>query len=103
MNLVINYCDSIKKTNTSNCISGVEAEGDKLSNTGTKHLSYREVVRTGSGQEKAISTHPPQECVVLVPYQDRPFFYTRSHLSALQNCALLFSTNFQFIFIFKNA
>ena len=37
----------------------------------------------------------------LVPPQDGPFFYTRSHLSALQNCALLFSTNFQFIFIFK--
>ena len=37
----------------------------------------------------------------LVPAQDGPFFYTRSHLSALQNCALLFSTNFQIIFIFK--
>ena len=39
----------------------------------------------------------------LVPAQDIHFFYTCSHLSALQNCALLFSTNFQFIFIFKNA
>ena len=39
--------------------------------------------------------------VRLVPAQDGPFFYTRSHLSALQNCALLSSTNFQFIFIFK--
>ena len=39
----------------------------------------------------------------LVPAQDRPFFYTRSHLSALQNCALLFSTDFQFIFIFKKS
>ena len=39
----------------------------------------------------------------LVPAQDGPFFYTRSHLSELQNCALLFSTNFQFIFILKNA
>ena len=37
----------------------------------------------------------------LVPAQDVHFFYTRSHFSALQNCALLFSTNFQFIFIFK--
>ena len=37
----------------------------------------------------------------LVPAQDEPFYYTRSHLSALQNCALLFLTNFQFIFIFK--
>ena len=41
--------------------------------------------------------------VGLVPAQDEPFFFTRSHLSALQNCALLFSTNFHFIFIFKNA
>ena len=30
----------------------------------------------------------------LFPAQDVHFFYTRSHLSALQNCALLFSTNF---------
>ena len=30
----------------------------------------------------------------LVPSQDGLFFYTRSHLSALQNCALLLSTNF---------
>ena len=30
----------------------------------------------------------------LVPAQDVHFFYTLSHLSALQNCALLFSTNF---------
>ena len=37
----------------------------------------------------------------LVPAQDVNFFYTRSHLSALQNCALIFSTNFQFIFTFK--
>ena len=37
----------------------------------------------------------------LVPGQDVHFFYTRSHFSALQNCAVLFSTNFQFIFIFK--
>ena len=37
----------------------------------------------------------------LVPAQDVHFFYTRFHFSALQNCALLFSTKFQFIFIFK--
>ena len=37
----------------------------------------------------------------LVPAQDVHFFYTRSHLSVLQNCAVLFSTNFQIIFIFK--
>ena len=39
----------------------------------------------------------------LVPAQDGPFFYTCSHLIAFQNCALLFSTNFQFIFILKNS
>ena len=39
----------------------------------------------------------------LVRAQDVHFFYTRSHLSALQNCTLLFSISFQFIFIFKNA
>ena len=32
--------------------------------------------------------------VRLVPAQDVHFFYTRSHLSALQNCAFIFSTNF---------
>ena len=37
----------------------------------------------------------------LVPAQDVHFLYARSHLSALQNCSLLFSTNFQFILIFK--
>ena len=37
----------------------------------------------------------------LVPAQHINFFYTCFHLSALQKCSLLFSTNFQFIFIFK--
>ena len=37
----------------------------------------------------------------LVPAQEVHFFYTRSHLSALQNCAILLSTNFQFIFLLK--
>ena len=37
----------------------------------------------------------------LVPAQDVHFFYTRSHLSALQNCEVLFSTNFQIIYIFN--
>ena len=37
----------------------------------------------------------------LVPAKEVHFFYTRSHLSALQNCAWFFSTNFQFIFTFK--
>ena len=40
---------------------------------------------------------------VFVPAQDGRNFYTRSHLSALHNCALLFSTNYQCIFIFKNS
>ena len=39
----------------------------------------------------------------LVPAQDVNFFYMRSNLNALQNCALNFSTNFQFIFTFKDA
>ena len=30
-----------------------------------------------------------------------PLFYMRSHLSALQNCELISSSNFQFIFTFK--
>ena len=30
-----------------------------------------------------------------------PLFYTRSHLIALQNCALIFSTSFYFIFTLK--
>ena len=30
------------------------------------------------------------------PAQDIHFFYTRSHLSALQSCALILSTNVQF-------
>ena len=34
----------------------------------------------------------------LVPSQDGPFFYTCFHLSALQNCALIFQPNFQLIF-----
>ena len=40
-------------------------------------------------------------CCRLVPIQDVHFFYTRSHFSALQNCALLFSIYSQVIFIFK--
>ena len=37
----------------------------------------------------------------LVRDQDVHFFYTRFHLSALQSCANIFSTNFQFTFTFK--
>ena len=41
-------------------------------------------------------------CVMgLLQHKTFNFLYTRSHFSALQNCALIFSTNFQFIFIFK--
>ena len=38
-------------------------EGEKISNTGTKNLSYSEVVRMGSGQKKVISTPQPYEGV----------------------------------------
>ena len=41
-----------------------------------------------------------QSWIRLVPAQDVHFFYTRSHLNALQNCELLFSINFQLVFIF---
>ena len=37
----------------------------------------------------------------LVPAQDVHYFYMRSHFSALQNCAVLFSNNFQIIFLLK--
>ena len=37
----------------------------------------------------------------LGPSQDVTFLYTGSHLSELQSCALIFSTNFYFIFVFK--
>ena len=37
----------------------------------------------------------------LGPSQDVHFFYTRSHLSALQSYGLIFSTNFHLIFILK--
>ena len=37
----------------------------------------------------------------LGPNQDVHFFYTLSHLSALQRCALILSANFHFIFKFK--
>ena len=33
--------------------------------------------------------------------QDITFFYMGSHLSELKSCALIFSTNFYFIFTFK--
>ena len=39
----------------------------------------------------------------LVPAQDLHFFYTLSHLSALQNCALLFSTIFSLFSYLKCA
>ena len=37
----------------------------------------------------------------LVTAQDVHFSNTRSHLSALQSCELIFSTNYQFVFTFK--
>ena len=44
-----------------------------------------------------------QNAFRLAPAQEVHFFYTRFHLSVLQNCALIFSTNFHLIFTFKNA
>ena len=63
MSLDINYDDIIKKKNTSYWIPGVEMEGEKISNTGTKNIYYSEAVRMGSAQKKAISTPQPQEGV----------------------------------------
>ena len=37
----------------------------------------------------------------LCPAQDVPFFYIPSHLSELQSCKSIMSTNFPFILIFK--
>ena len=39
MNMSINYDDKIDEANMSHLISGVEVEGEKVSNTGTKGLS----------------------------------------------------------------
>ena len=35
------------------------------------------------------------------PAQDVPFLYTRSHLSEVQSCKSIISTDFTLIFIFK--
>ena len=43
----------------------------------------------------------PKKNKGLVPSQDGPFFYTCSHLNPLQNYALLFSTNYQFVLYLK--
>ena len=43
----------------------------------------------------------PSMLIWLVPAQDIHFFYTRSHFSALQSCAIIFSKHFQSIFTFK--
>ena len=41
---------------------------------------------------KEVSIKISDQCIQrLVTAQDGPFFYTRFHFSALQNCALLFS------------
>ena len=47
---------------------------------------------------------PWKHGIKFVPAQDVHFFYTRSHLNALQKCALIFSTNFFSLFShLKNA
>ena len=62
------------------------------------------VLEWSIGRGKFFGSFPEQLVAAgaywLVPAQDGPFFSTHSHLSALKNCAF-FSTNFQFIFIFK--
>ena len=40
MNVGINYDEGIKKTNTSDWVSGDKSEGVKVSKTGTKKLTY---------------------------------------------------------------
>ena len=66
------------------------------------HQSLRYVILLGIGNVvNKILTNPLVVLALqklsssrLVPAQDVHFFYTRSHFSALQNCAVLFSTNF---------
>ena len=41
----------------------MEAEIEKIPNTGTKNLFYSESVITGIGQKKGIFNHPPHEWV----------------------------------------
>ena len=52
MNLGIKYDNNINRYNTSDCIAGVESEENKVSNTGTKNLSYKKSVRTGSEKKR---------------------------------------------------
>ena len=39
-------------------IKAMKSEGRNISNTGTSHISYIEVVRTRIRNKKLISTHP---------------------------------------------
>ena len=55
----INYDDVMVKLNTSDKITGVETEGDKVSNPHTKKLYYSKAVRMSSGKNKLTSTHLP--------------------------------------------
>ena len=88
--------------------SDINPEGTtvkKQDNTTTKQILMWNI---HSNELHTNVRHPGEYmmCVIIRHLQTcssprQTFFYTRSHLSALQNCALLFSTNFQFIFILK--
>ena len=70
---------------------------------GTNNADRYYVVKVSSGTHTMKNEIIIDVRIRLVPAQDVHYFYTRSHFNALQNCAVLFSTNFQIIFLFKNA
>ena len=58
INVGIKYDENNKRTNMGDWIKAMKSEGRNISNTGTSHISYIEVVRTGIRNKKLISTHP---------------------------------------------
>ena len=59
---------------------------DRLDTSVKSSTNFKEV--------KEINATDDTSVIRLVPAQYGYFFYMRSHLSALQNCALILSTNF---------
>ena len=51
MNVDINYYDIINKVNAIYFTVGLEAEGERLSNTGTKKITYSDAIIMGSGKK----------------------------------------------------
>ena len=51
MNVDINYYDRINKVNAIYFTVGLEAEGERLSNTGTKKITYSDAIIMGSGKK----------------------------------------------------